>query len=426
MTRTRFISAWCLVLLASTCLANNAFANDCLEAGCLEGCSQCGATVCSCPDYSFCEQAYLFPQKDCGFNLRGWIDAGFIGNMSDPGSKFNGPYNGVDRSNEVMLNQFYLIGQRALPQYGWGLGGRVDVLYGEDFWLAESTGFERYQTGAERWNPEYYGVAFPQAYVDFGNQDLSLQVGHFYSIMGYEGMMAPDNFFYSKSYSYQFAGPFQHWGGQVNYNLNESWSVQLGLVNGWDALDRVSDDVSFIGKIKYEGPTGIWSSLAVLTGKEYNNQANLNLARNDFENRTRYSWLVGLPLTCRMEYVFHHWLGAQQDGALDGGAAYWYGIDQYLYYSINNCWKAGARFEWFRDEDGTRVGLNRPSNPNNGPYVGDFYSLALGLNWKPRTNLMVRPEIRYDWYDGDAVVDPFDDGADSSQLMLGIDAILFY
>jgi len=36
--------------------------------------------------------------------------------------------------------------------------------------------------------------------------------------------------------------------------------VQLGLVNGWDALDRVSDDLSFIGKIKYEGPTGIWSS----------------------------------------------------------------------------------------------------------------------------------------------------------------------
>ena len=104
-----------------------------------------------------------------------------------------------------------------------------------------------------------------------GNQDLSFQVGHFYSIMGYEGVMAPSNFFYSKSYSYQFAGPFQHWGGQLNYNLNDSWSVQLGLVNGWNALDRVSDDASFIGKIKYENDcTGVWSSFALLTGKEYN------------------------------------------------------------------------------------------------------------------------------------------------------------
>ena len=127
-----------------------------------------------------------------------------------------------------------------------------------------------------------------------------------------------------------------------------------------------------------------------------------------------------------MEYVFHHWLGVQQEGTSTGETAYWYGVDQYLYYTINNCWKAGMRFEWFRDEDGTRVGLNRQSNPNNPPYVGDFYSLSLGLNWSPRTNLMLRPEIRADWYDGEAQRLPFDDGTDSSQLMLGLDAILLY
>ena len=161
--------------------------------------------VCSCEDYSFCEQAYLFPQKDCGFNLRGWVDAGFIWNTSDPDSKFNGPYNAVDRSNELMLNQFYLIGERALPQCGWGVGGRVDVLYGEDFFLAQSAGVELYPSGQDRWNPEYYGLALPQAYANLGNQDLSFQVGHFYSIMGYEGVMAPDNFFYSHSYRFMAA-----------------------------------------------------------------------------------------------------------------------------------------------------------------------------------------------------------------------------
>ena len=82
------------------------------------------------------------------------------------------------------------------------------------------------------------------------------------------------------------------------------------------------------------------------------------------------------------------------------------------------------RFEWFRDEDGTRVGLNRPSNPNNVPFVGNFYSLSAGVNWTPTNNLTVRPEIRADWFDGSQPVQPFDDGTDSSQLMLGIDAIL--
>ena len=46
--------------------------------------------------------------------------------------------------------------------------------------------------------------------------------------------------------------------------------------------------------------------------------------------------------------------GLQEAGAVDGSNAYWYGVDQYLYYTINDCWKAGGRFEWFRDEDGTR------------------------------------------------------------------------
>ena len=84
-----------------------------------------------------------------------------------------------------------------------------------------------------------------------------------------------------------------------------------------------------------------------------------------------------------MEYVFHHWLGLQEDGAPGSGQADWYGIDQYLYYTLNDDWKAGLRFEWFRDEDGTRVGLNRARNINAPPFVGNFYSLSVGANWSP-------------------------------------------
>ena len=141
----------------------------------------------------------------------------------------------------------------------------------------------------------------------------------------------------------------------------------------------------------------------------------------------RYSWLVGLPLTCRCEYVFHHWLGRQEDGALDGGTANWHGLDQYLYYTCTPCCKAGVRFEWFRDEDGTRVGLNRPRNPNVPPFAGDFYSLSLGLNWKPCPSLTLRPELRADWFDGDTdTFRPFNDGTETRQFLVGMDAILLF
>lgn len=382
----------------------------------------CSSSACDDSCDSFHDEFRLFG-KD-GIRLDGWIDAGFIGNTSSPNSKFNGPYNAVDRSNEAMLNQIYLIAEKELPCAGHGIGGRIDYLYGEDYFLAESIGMEKNPDGTPHWNNQYYGSAFPQAYMSLGNKTLNLQVGHFYSIVGYEGVMSPDNFFYSKSYSYQFAGPFTHWGTQLNWQPSKSWSVQAGLHNGWDALDRVSDSVGFIGKVRYDSQsTGRWTSFAITTGNEFNDAAGV-AQEPGFTNRTRYSWLVGLPLTCRLDYVFHHWLGFQEQGAANGERADWYGVDQYLTYHVNDCTDLGMRFEWFRDDEGTRVGLNRPSNPNNPPFIGNFYSLSFGANYSPASYLTFRPELRVDWFDGSSNFQPFDDGNADNQVMLGFDVIV--
>ena len=83
---------------------------------------------------------FLFGGGDRG-GISGWLNGGFIGNFGVPPSKFNGPYNAVDRANEPMLNQIYLVGEQTLPGDGEaGLGYRADLIYGEDFLLAQSTG----------------------------------------------------------------------------------------------------------------------------------------------------------------------------------------------------------------------------------------------------------------------------------------------
>lgn len=64
-----------------------------------------------------------------------------------------------------MLNQAYLVIEKALPRCRHGIGGRVDFLYSEDYFLAESIGLEKDLEGSPRWNDEYYGLAVPQAYV---------------------------------------------------------------------------------------------------------------------------------------------------------------------------------------------------------------------------------------------------------------------
>ena len=88
----------------------------------------------------------LFPQ-DRLFQFRGWLDAGILGNAASPSSHFNGPYNSQEVDNG-QFNQAYLIMERVLASDGlFSFGGRIDLLYGADYFLAQSTGLEKNPDG---------------------------------------------------------------------------------------------------------------------------------------------------------------------------------------------------------------------------------------------------------------------------------------
>ena len=93
-----------------------------------------------------------------------------------------------------------------------------------------------------------------------------------------------------------------------------------------------------------------------------------------------------------------------------------------------------VRAEWLRDDDGVRV-----AGPGNIPGVyawdgrgfpGDFYEVTLGLNWRPNGNWLVRPEVRWDWFDLDGPLGPtglpFDGGNEDDQFLFACDAILTF
>ncbi|NCY03671.1 MAG: porin, partial [Planctomycetia bacterium] len=353
----------------------------------------------------------------------GWLDGGFVGNFASPASRFNGPYNAVDRANEPMLNQIYLVAERTLPTDGAvGVGGRTDLLYGEDFPNAMSLGWET-NPGPRDWNSgEYYGIAIPQLYAEAGSRDLNVKLGHFYSLVGYEGVPAVGNFFYTKAYSYQFAGPFTHWGGLLNWRATDNLEINGGLVNGWNGLASPYSRANFLGRVRLKNDDNSRAmQFAIVTGDEGNDFSPLFQPQPApiSANRTRYSLIVEARPSNRWEYVFHQWYGAQADGLVNGGTALWTGIDQYLYWSASEAWKWGGRFEWFDDIDGTRVGLNRPGNPNHVPLPGNYFSLTVGPNWVPTANVLVRPAFRWDFFSGRSGVLPFNDGVSTNQTMLG-------
>jgi hypothetical protein len=143
-----------------------------------------------------------------------------------------------------------------------------------------------------------------------------------------------------------------------------------------------------------------------------------------------YSLVYSHKFNDCLTYVLQHDRGVQQDGvAIAGGPnqdADWYGINQYLFYQINCCWAAGVRFEWFRDDDGTRVVGLGDGNLATGPFEGDFYAITLGANWKPNDNVTIRPELRFDWFEGQAGANPFDGGAENDQTTAAVDVVIAF
>ena len=378
-----------------------------------------------------CEPWRLFCQKECGWNVYGWVEVGAATN--DDGSFFNGPTTFPDYS-DIYMNQLYAIAEKKIDTggCGWDWGGRVDVLYGTDYIYTQAIGLETRDTGAPKWNSDpFYGVAMPQAYVELGYNDLSVKVGHFYTAHGYEVVPATGNFFYTHAYAMQYGEPFTHTGALATWKLSDNLSVLGALVNGWDAFDRVDDELMGIGGFTWSNGDNL--TVAYMYGYSIDEPTTFGAT-----TPRHISTLVLTYNYCDWTYVFQNDVGWQQDAVRTGStandpfsSAEWYGINQYLFYTINDCWKAGMRFEWFRDDDGVRVGAVRPGNPLEFGHAGNFYAIAAGLNWSPHANFIVRPEVRYDWYDGENLTgnQPFDTDnlpGDDEQLLAALDVIFLW
>lgn len=378
--------------------------------------SGCGAAASCCSN----EPWRLLPQIG-GLQIDGWLAAGATYNADNPADKYNGVSTFNDR-NEVQLNQLYLRIGKALDtscgNFDWG--GQVDILYGTDHVFTQAAGLETRRDGTTRkWNASnHYGLALPQMYAEVGMGKLSAKIGHFYTIVGNEVVTAPDNFFYSHAYTMQYGEPFTHTGALLTYEVGEQLSVSGGVHNGWDNFDPTRSRAGILAGANWTSCDQRTSlAVAVTSGDELNNMAN-------YTNRTMVSLVGSVQVTDNLQYVIQHDNGWQKDFFAAGADAEWYGINQYLLYDINDCWKAGVRAEWFRDDDGTRVSGVRATNPNVGNFTGNFYEVSAGLNWSPANNIMMRPELRWDWFNGNGL--PYDGGTKDEQFTAGVDAIFMF
>ena len=349
------------VVAAASCAAPTA----CDASAACAGCDAC----CDSGSCNLGDPFELFGES-CGVTrMGGWLQFGYH-------SENNGLFNShPDRFNAQQL--WLYIEKEAKGECEWDFGYRADIMYGVD--AADTQAFGN---PAGEWDlaPGFqhggYGWAIPQLYLSLQKDNWTINAGHFFTLRGYEVVTAPDNFFYSHAYTMYNSEPFTHTGVIATYDAGEGKEYYAGWTAGWDTgFARVDRGSTFIGGASV--PVGDKTTLTYIT------------TIGDFGLRGEgysHSLVADVAVSDKLNYVL-------QTDLLEGngntpvpvpGAAlvvgdHQWGLNQYLLYTINDCVKAGGRFEIWHNSGMTQN------------------ALTFGVNIRPHANIVLRPELRHDW-----------------------------
>ena len=312
---------------------------------------------------------------DCppAINIGGWLSAGYHSESND---LFN------SRPDNFAVHQAWLYAEKAATVDS-PLGFRADIMYGID---ADDTqafgnppGSFDFLNGFDRGS---FGWAIPQLYAEVAlNENWSVKAGHFYTLVGYEVVTAPDNFFYSHAITMYNSEPFTHTGVVATGNVSDNFTVYAGWTLGWDTgFDQFNDGSSWLGGFSYT-----ISDNAAFT---YISTAGNFGARGD--DAYSHSMVLDMTVTDNLNYVVQSDLvrvaGTGEDNI---------GINQYLLYSVTDCLGLGARMEWWKADNITGYAPHGGVLPANGSF--SYYAATFGANIRPHANFVLRPEVRIDW-----------------------------
>ncbi len=371
--------------------------------GCADGCDAC------------CEESWcclgdpwkLFGTTCTGVEIGGWMQMGYH-------SENNGLFNNVPNKLNLQQGWFYM---EKKAQGGdcldWGF--RVDAMYGTDGTKTQAFGNPPgAAAGAGSWDFQngldhgIYSFAVPQLYAEVAQGDFSVILGHFFTLVGYEVVTAPDNFFYSHSYTMFNSEPFTHTGILSTYTVSDDIEVYGGWTLGWDTgFDRLNDGNNYIGGVAYTLTDNVKMTYITTVG-------DFGLRGSGYS----HSFVADIGLTDKLNYVF--WtdlvdtnnsgattrLTAPNNGSFLVNSQH--SVNQNLFYTINDCLAVGTRFEWWKN-DGRST-----------------YAWTIGANIRPHANLVIRPEVRHDWLVPVAGV-PTGPGPNTREFTtVAIDAILTF
>ena len=364
-------------------------------------------------------------------SIYGWVESGFTGNVDSPKDNQNFGRVFDDRSNEFVMNQAVITAERALdPKVGFDWGFKLQFLFGTDARYIHSLGLLDHAMRSSLYQPDipeaYLSLHFP--IVTEGGIDLKL--GKFVTLEGAETIDPRTNPFYSHTYIFNFAIPFNHSGALFTLYATKWLNLVAGVTRGVNtSIDDNNDALAFHGGIGLHlNEEKFVISAATHIGPETpGNDHDLR-----YLNTITTTWKITDKLTSITDLDYTY------DEAADASA---YGVAQYLTYAINDKITAKVRGELWRDAEGfyaaqfadahdpMRALAGQPTidprTVGGGPTT--YGALTIGLDIKPPvpkplSGLTIRPELRVDHSFSDTR--PFNDSSDDTIFTAAIDVIV--
>lgn len=332
--------------------------------------------------------------EDAGLDFGGWTQFGYT-------SESTGLFN--DRKSVRNNQTWFYIEKAADGSNGLDFGFRVDGMYGGDAGDTQAFGNpgdewdlrDNFQHGAD-------GFALPQAYLEAASGDWHIMGGHFYTLVGYEVVTAPDNFFYSHAFTMYNSEPFTHTGALVTYSGIENLTLMGGWTAGWDTgFEQNNGGSSFLGGFS-------WDVNDMLAVTYIATAGNLGAIGDGYS----HSIVADAALTDRLNYVFQSDFVTVNEDLHGAGEDYeTIGVNNYLTYAMSDMIGLGMRAEWWQ------------------AYGEPYFGVTGGVNIMPCDNITLRPEVRWQFNDGanapgtaeNPVGLPVDEGA-----IFGMDAIFTF
>lgn len=303
----------------------------------------------------------------------------------------------------------------------------VTAHYGEDPLFWQTKGFDDWDWQADNKHRLALTEFFLDIFLPIG-AGASVVVGSWHSSLGLEigKALVPPNMFSSRTYAFT-ASPAKHVGvlTQFKLALDPAWghaSLGFGITSDWNSVDFGSGagGPSFMFTGRWRSPDmATWIDVETIYGNgedDFGDSKIINgIARplgggsqflalssdNAYLDRFVGYLTATHTMNERLILLFESMYGYQEGGdlrplpfAITADSAF-YGANAGFRYKLRERLHGGLRFEWFTDENAANVLWS-----GVGATGGDVYAFTASLGFEPTPQLLIRPELKYDIYDG--------------------------